>query len=78
MDVKDLSREQLTELKQAYMTTLVNEGTFSEVMGLDHDSPSMSDMMAADDIVPDEVVFDYYAGIDFTEADFWCTSEYVD
>ena len=40
MDVHDLSRDQLIELKQNYFTELVNEGTFAEVVGRDYDEPS--------------------------------------
>lgn len=34
MTVKELNRDQLHELKQAYYSELVNEGTFAEVMEL--------------------------------------------
>ena len=54
MDVRDLSREQLVELKQHYISELVNEGTFAEVMNRDYDEPSYSDLANADEIVPDD------------------------
>ena len=34
MTVRELNRDQLHELKQAYYSELVNEGTFAEVMGV--------------------------------------------
>jgi len=74
MDVRDLSRDQLVELKQDYMTELVNEGTFAEVMNRDYDEPSMWDSANADEIVPDEFIFEHYAGIHFVPDDFFCTA----
>lgn len=74
MHVTELSREQLTELKNNYMVELVNEGTFAEVMDRDYDAPSMWDVAHADEIVPDDVIFRQYDGIDFTPDDFFCTA----
>lgn len=70
MDVRDLSREQLIQLKQAYLTDLANEGTFAEVVGRDYDEPSYGDLADADDIVPDEVVFRQWENTNFIEEDF--------
>lgn len=74
MHVTELSREQLTELKNNYMVELVNEGTFAEVMDRDYDEPSMWDVAHADEIVHDDVIFRQYDGIDFTPDDFFCTA----
>lgn len=74
MHVTELSREQLTELKNNYMVELVNEGTFAEVMDRDYDEPSMWDVSHADEIVPDDVIFRQYDGIDFVPDDFFCTA----
>ena len=74
MDVLELSREQLVELKQNYLTQLANEGSFAEVLDVDYDSPSYNDLQNADEIVPDDVVFKNYEGIDFTNEDFFCTA----
>lgn len=74
MDVHDLSRDQLIELKQNYFTELVNEGTFAEVVGRDYDEPSWWDLANADDIVPDDVIFRNYEGIHFVNDDFFCTA----
>lgn len=70
MDVRDLDREQLTKLKADYLVKLSNEGSFAEVFGVDYDSPSWYDIANADSLVPDDVVFDEYAGTDFVEEDF--------
>lgn len=74
MDVHDLSRDQLVELKQNYFTELVNEGTFAEVVGRDYDEPSCWDLANADDIVPDDVIFRNYEGTHFVNDDFFCTA----
>lgn len=74
MDVHDLSRDQLIELKQNYFAELVNEGTFAEVVGRDYDEPSWWDLANADDIVPDDVIFRNYECTHFTNDDFFCTA----
>ena len=73
MDVKELSRDQLVELKQHYMAELVNEGTFAEVMNRDYDEPSYGDLADADELISDEFIFEHYADIDFVEDDFFCS-----
>jgi hypothetical protein len=74
MDVTELNREQLTELKQGYYTELVNEGTFAEVIGRNYDEPSYLDLAEVDSIISDEFIKDYYAGVDFVMDDFFCTA----
>lgn len=76
MKVRELSREQMHELKEAYLTKLADEGTFAEVLDVDYDEPSCGDLANADDIVPDDVIFREYDGIDFVEDDFFCTNNY--
>lgn len=73
MNVTELNREQLTFLKQAYMTQLADEGTFAEMFGVDYDEPSWGDLANADELVPDDVIFDHYEGADFVEEDFCIT-----
>lgn len=70
MNVKELNRDQIHELKQAYLIRLSDEGTFAEVLGVDYDSPSWGDMANADEIVPDDVIFEEYECTDFVEEDF--------
>ena len=74
MDVLELSREQLIELKQDYLEQLANEGTFAEVLDVDYDEPSYWDLANADDIVPDDVIFRQYEGVDFVTDDFFCSA----
>lgn len=72
MDVRELSREQLVELKGNYLTQLANEGIYASVLNVDYDEPSYWDLANADEIVPDDVVFRAYEGIDFVHDDFFC------
>lgn len=72
MTVHDLSREEMIELKGNYMVELVNEGVFREVMNRDYDEPSWGDFADADEIIPDDLMFEHYGGIEFVEEDFWC------
>ena len=61
MNVKDLSREQLTELKQRYYTDV-----------LEHNI-SYYEMALINELVTDEEIFDYYSSTTFTCDDFFCT-----
>jgi len=72
MTVQELSREQLTELKEHYLVELDNEGTLEEITGLD--AIYYGVLADIDEVVPDEVIFDHYDGIDFVEDDFFCTA----
>lgn len=74
MDVTELTREQLVELKCNYMGMLADEGTFAEVLNRDYDEPSYADLAEADDIIPDEVIFRNYEGVYFVNDDFFCTA----
>lgn len=73
MDVTELNREQLTELKCNYYTELVNEGTFSEIIGRDYDEPSYDDLVRVDEIISDDFIIEYYEGFNFHCDDFFCT-----
>ena len=68
-----MNREQLTELKQRYLMILADEGTFAEVLDVDYDEPSYADLANADEIVPDDVVFEEWEGTYFVEEDFLVT-----
>lgn len=70
MTVMELNREQLIQLKQQYLTELADEGTFAEILDVDYDEPSYSDLANADEIVPDDVVFRNWEGVHFVEEDF--------
>lgn len=58
MTVRELSRNQLIELKQNYLTQ-------------NNESISQGELANADDIVSDETIFNQYEGVRFTEDDFF-------
>lgn len=73
MTVYELNRKQLVELKQNYMFRLADEGIFGEVV-FDNEGceePSYDDMANVDSLIPDEIIFEHYDGIEFTEDDFF-------
>lgn len=74
MDVTELSREQLVELKQNYLCSLADSGDCSEVFDVSYIGVSYSDLLNADDIVPDNVIFDNYCGVIFCDDDFNCSA----
>lgn len=61
-NVRDLTREQIQELKEAYFW---QEET-QDVLGDDITSPEQ---------IPDDIIFYYYEGISFTDDDFFCTMQ---
>lgn len=61
MHVSELNKDQLTELKQSYLmqhNEEVGEGT------------SYDELARADSIISDEMIYEAYSGINFTEDDF--------
>lgn len=58
MDVRELNREQLEELKVNYYAER-------------HEDMSYDDIVNINNLVSDEKVFKAYAGMVFTEEDFW-------
>lgn len=63
MNVSELNRSQLTELKQSYLmqhNEEVGEGT------------SYEELARVDSIISDEMIYEAYSGINFTEDDFSC------
>ena len=68
MNVTELSREQLIELKQTYLMELEDCGEHENVIGT-----SWNELANADELIPDDIVFDKYTGIIFTDDDFWCS-----
>lgn len=67
MYVRDLSRAQLIELKERYLTNALLE--------LENRTPSYGELADADNIVDDQIIFDAYAGTMFSADDFFCTVE---
>ena len=61
MSVKDLTREQLIELKQRYYTERNGNVSYGELADIDN-------------LVSDNEIFEEYGYITFVEEDFLCTS----
>lgn len=68
MNVTELSREQLIEMKQAYLMEFEDCGEYEDVV-----SVSWGELMNVDELVPDDIIFDKYADTIFTDDDFWCS-----
>ena len=65
MNVYDLTREQMEELKRSYIF-----GHLEETEGRE---PSYNELADAESIVPDWIIYQNYAHIDFTADDFYCS-----
>ena len=69
MTVRELNQEQYKELCRDYITrfwTDLCDGTTS---------PSYYDLVHADELASEDVIYRYYNGIEFTEYDFFCGKE---
>lgn len=65
MTVTELNRGQLIQLKQMYLEEYLNNWA-------DENEPiSYNDIINADEIIPDETIFEVYEGTFFTKDDFW-------
>ena len=65
MTVHELSRDQLVELKQNYLS-----------LWIDGPEPVSYDvLMDADELIPDETIFETYEGTIFTDDDFFCSAK---
>ena len=62
--VRDLSRDQLSELKQSFLFDRVVENG---------DAPSYGELADADETISDEAVFAAYEGTVFSPDDFCCS-----
>lgn len=60
MDVTELSRDCLEMLKQSMLESVLGH------------EPSWYEFASADSIVSDAQVYEYYEGVRFTPADFFC------
>lgn len=61
MTVRELSREQLDELKQNHLTRKMDEAG---------ESPSYGELAEASEKISDEEIFDEYDGTEFSPDDF--------
>lgn len=74
MNVSDLTRDQMVELKQRYLCEIADAGLYSEAFHVDRNSPSYGDVFVnADDMASDSEVSKHYAGMSFAQDDFWCS-----
>lgn len=64
MNVRELSEDQLDELKFAYFYQLHDTGEADEVFPEDLHYPHQ---------IPDDIIYNHYDGIDFVPDDFCCT-----
>lgn len=62
MDVTELNRDQLIELKLSYLEEVIGE------------EPSWYDLALVDDIVSDDYVFEKESGTNFVVDDFFCSA----
>lgn len=68
MTVKELCPEQYKELCQAYIMAFWADDEHGT------QSPSYYDLVHADELVAEDVIYKYYDGINFTNDDFSCTA----
>lgn len=64
MTVYELNRDQFSELKEAFLAQHLDEEFISYGLLAD-----------ADEIIPDETIFEAYEGTIFTEDDFFCSAK---
>lgn len=62
MSVTELNRDQLYDLNQQYLINYLSE--------VEDRSPSWGELADADEIVPDNIIFEAYDGTCFEEDDF--------
>lgn len=62
MTICELTKEQYQELKQHYLTEHLAE--------VENRFPSYSELINADEIVPDSIIMENYGHYDFSEDDF--------
>ena len=65
MTVYELSRDQLIELKQNYLSLWIDG----------YEPVSYDVLMDADELIPDETIFEAYEGTIFTEDAFFCSAK---
>ena len=73
MNVHELTRDQMIQLKQAYLTKLDEEGTLNDVLYNDPDDETgltYDELANADTLIPDAIVYNEYAGYEFVPEDF--------
>lgn len=66
MNVRELSKEQLSELKEHYY--------FEKIEAEEDRFPSWYELSIIDELVSDEEVYDAYDYVSFVNDDFFCTA----
>lgn len=64
MTIRELTKEELTEMKQVYYGCLINSTEQRDL--------SLNELANIDSIVSDKEIFEAYGNIEFTEDDFFC------
>lgn len=67
MTIRELNRDQLTEVKQNLLCEILDEQ--------ESRCPSYGEFAEVDEIISDDEVFAAYEGTEFSEGDFWCNCE---
>ena len=69
MTVQELNRDQYKELCQRYITEFWTDDEHHTT------SPSAYELACADELVDENIIYDYYDGVNFVEEDFFCSKE---
>lgn len=67
MTVRELNRDQYKQVCQDYITRFWTDNEHGTT------SPSLGELACADELVDQEIIYDYYDGINFVEEDFFCS-----
>lgn len=67
MNVKELTKEQKSELKITYLQELLDEAK-------ENRNPSYGEMYEINNIIPDEDLYERYKDVEFENDDFFCTA----
>lgn len=72
--VTELTREELNELKENYFIELLDAGEEAIILGdeWNEEECPLSELPDAAEFIPDEFIFEHYAGISFSADDFFC------
>lgn len=65
MYVEELNREQIDQLKESYAAQLYDTGDYKDI-GI-----SYNELLNSHVSIPDDIIFEHYAGISFSEDDFF-------
>ena len=68
MTVRELSGDQMTELKQVCL--------LQELETKEHRTPSWGELAEVDKVYTDAQMYEWYQGVTFTDDDFCCSSDY--